>query len=113
MLSTLGKILSRRHLKIFFLIFPRKQDLKFHANLLKWRQFAWKCQILFSGENKKNITNLPSAEPPINNKEVPSNFSIQLFIFYFTTQSGSETIYESSHQAYSNEILDDTIFEEN
>ena len=27
-------------LKYFFLIFPRKQDLTFHANCLQWRQFA-------------------------------------------------------------------------
>ena len=33
-LSTLGKIFSRRHFEIFFLIFPRKQDLTFHANCL-------------------------------------------------------------------------------
>ena len=60
-------------------IFPRKQDLAFHANCLQqfawnvkscWRQFAqnaksylktisMKCQILFSGENKKNIWKCP------------------------------------------------------
>ena len=35
MLSTLGKIFSRRLWNIF-LIFPRKQDLRFHANYLHW-----------------------------------------------------------------------------
>ena len=38
-LGTLGKIFSR-HFEIYFLIFPRKQDLTFHANCLHWRQFA-------------------------------------------------------------------------
>ena len=38
-LSTLGEIFSR-HIEIFFLIFPRKQVLTFHANCLQWRQFA-------------------------------------------------------------------------
>ena len=38
--STLEKIFSRRHFEIVFFIFPRKQDLPFHANCLQWRQFA-------------------------------------------------------------------------
>ena len=54
--STLGKFSADDILKYFFLIFPRKQDLTFHANCLL------KCQILFSGKNKKNIINLSSAE---------------------------------------------------
>ena len=32
-----------------FLIFPRKQDMKFHANCMK-------CQILFSGKKNYNIS---------------------------------------------------------
>ena len=41
----------------YFLIFPRKQDLTFHANCLYWRQFAWNIKscflwILFSVKNK-------------------------------------------------------------
>ena len=36
----LGKNFSRRHLEIFFFIFPRKQYMTFHANCLQWRQFA-------------------------------------------------------------------------
>ena len=40
MLSSLGKIFSRQHFKIFLLFFPRKQNLTFHANCLQWRQFA-------------------------------------------------------------------------
>ena len=48
-------------LVVFFLIFPRKQDLTFHANCLQW--ICMKCQILYTGKNKKkNITNLSSAE---------------------------------------------------
>ena len=42
-----------------FLIFPRKQDLIFFNATI-----CMKCQILFSGKNKKNIINLPSAELP-------------------------------------------------
>ena len=34
-------------LVIFFLIFPRKQDLTFHANCLHWRQFAWNAKSCF------------------------------------------------------------------
>ena len=44
-LSTLGKIFSRQHFEIFFFSY-----------------FCMKCQILFSGKNKKNIINLSSAE---------------------------------------------------
>ena len=36
-LGTLSKNSSRRHFEIFFLIFPRKQVLIFHANCLHWR----------------------------------------------------------------------------
>ena len=49
--STLGKIFSRRHFEVFFLFFPEKQET-----------ICMKCQILFSGKNKKNIINWPSAE---------------------------------------------------
>ena len=61
-LNTLGRSFGRLHIEIsFFFIFPRKQDLTFHANCLHWRKFAWKCEILLSGKNKKN-TNFLSAE---------------------------------------------------
>ena len=50
-LSMLGKIFSRRHIKIFFLIRLRKQVLTFQANCLQWRQFALKCQNMFPGKN--------------------------------------------------------------
>ena len=42
-------------------IFPRKQDLTFHANCLKWRQFAWNVKSC-AGKNKKNVTNFLFAE---------------------------------------------------
>ena len=42
----------------FFLIFPRKQDLTFHAN---WTIYM-KYQILFFGKNKKIYFNMSSAE---------------------------------------------------
>ena len=40
-LSTLGKIFSRQHLEIFFFIFPRKQDMTFHANCLLRNPAFW------------------------------------------------------------------------
>ena len=54
-LSTLGKIFIRRTFWNIFLIFTRKQVLIFYANCMK-------CQILFSGKNKKNVINVSSAE---------------------------------------------------
>ena len=57
----MGKGLNRRHFEIFFLLVPRKQDLTFHANYLL-EKICMKCQILFSGKNKNNITYLSSAE---------------------------------------------------
>ena len=38
---------------IFFLIFPIKQDLTFHANCLQWRQFAWNVKSCFLGKIRK------------------------------------------------------------
>ena len=55
-LNTLGKIFSRRHIKIVFLIFPRKEDLTFHANCLHQRQFAWNVKTYFLGKIRKNIS---------------------------------------------------------
>ena len=51
-LSTLDKIFSRQHFEIFFffIFFPEN------------RIWHFKCQILFSGKNMKNIVNLSSAE---------------------------------------------------
>ena len=52
---TLGKIFSRRYIEIFFLFFPRKQDLAFQT-------ICRKCHILFSGKSKKKFTSLLAAE---------------------------------------------------
>ena len=35
---------SRWQIDNIFLIFPRKQDLTFHANCFQWRQFAWNAK---------------------------------------------------------------------
>ena len=50
---------SRRQIGDIFLIFPSKLDMKLHKN---WRQFCMKCCKQVSRKNKKNITNLSSAE---------------------------------------------------
>ena len=52
-LSTLGKIFCRRHFEIFFLFFPEKKDLTFHANCLLRRQFAWNVKSCFLGKIRK------------------------------------------------------------
>ena len=52
--STLVTVFSRRHTEIFFLFFPE--------NNKSLETICMKCQILFSGKNKKNIVNLSSAE---------------------------------------------------
>ena len=39
--------------KLIVLIFPRQQNLIFHA---KWRLFAWTAKSCFLGNNKKNIS---------------------------------------------------------
>ena len=70
MLSTLGKIFSRRYFEIFFLIFPKET-------------ICMKCQILFSGKNKKNIINLSSAENAQRVVKVnPLSLVLQLMIDY-------------------------------
>ena len=53
MLSMLGKITADHNLKYFFHIFPRKQDLTFHANCLLRRQFAWNVKSDFLGKIEK------------------------------------------------------------
>ena len=48
-LCTLGNILSRRHIEMFWVsfIFPRKQVLTFHANCLHLRQFTKTVKTCF------------------------------------------------------------------
>ena len=66
MLSALGKIFSRQHTKLCFLIYPRKQVWHFMqtvSNGDNLETICIKCQILFFGrKNQKNIINLLSAE---------------------------------------------------
>ena len=59
-LSTLDKIFSRRYFEIFFLIFPGKQDLIFHANCLQCLQHEISNPVIFFFffffvKNKTNI----------------------------------------------------------
>ena len=49
-------IFSRRQTDDIFFIFPRKQDLTFHANCLLRRQFAWNVKFCFLGKIRKNIS---------------------------------------------------------
>ena len=63
-LSTLGKVFSRRYFEIFFLFFPEK-GFDISCKVSSKETICMKCQILFSGKNKKNkknIINLSSAE---------------------------------------------------
>ena len=60
-LSTLGKIFSRRHID-WFSYFSQKTGFDISCKLSQLETICMKCQILFSGKNKKNITNLSSAE---------------------------------------------------
>ena len=52
----LGKNFSGRHFEIFFLIFPRKWALTFHAHCLL------RGEAYFLGKDSKNIIDLSSAE---------------------------------------------------
>ena len=51
-------IFSRRQIDDIFLIFPRKQDLTFHANCLLRRQFAWNVKSCFLGKIRKIFQNV-------------------------------------------------------
>ena len=59
MLSTVK--FSANSIEIFFHIFPRKQELTYDISC-KLSPICMKYHILFSGKNKKNVTNLSSAE---------------------------------------------------
>ena len=43
-------LFSWRQIGDIFLIFPSKQYLTFHANCLRWRQFAWNVKSCFLGK---------------------------------------------------------------
>ena len=51
-LSTLGKTLSRRYLEMFFSYCPENRIRQF-MHLFPVETICMKCQILFSGKNKK------------------------------------------------------------
>ena len=53
---------SRQHFEIVFLFFFQKSGSDISCKLLPLKTICMKCQILFSGKNKKNITNLLNAE---------------------------------------------------
>ena len=61
-LNFLGKIVSRWHIELFFLLFPENMTRHFMQIVSIGDIICIKCQILFSGENKKNIINLLSTE---------------------------------------------------
>ena len=51
-------IVSRRQIDDIFLIFPRKQDMTFHANCHLRRQFAWNVISCFLGKIRKIFQNI-------------------------------------------------------
>ena len=55
MLSTLGKNFSRRQIDDIFSYFSRKTGFDISCKLSPMETICMKCQILFSGTNKKNI----------------------------------------------------------
>ena len=62
-LSTLGIVFSRQHIGIvFFFLFFLRIGFDISCKLSPFETVCMKCQILFCGKNKKNITNLSSAE---------------------------------------------------
>ena len=48
-----SRLIQQWQIDNIFLIFPRKQDLTFHANCLHWRQFAWTVKSCFPGKIRK------------------------------------------------------------
>ena len=61
MVSILSKIFSRPHFEIVF-YFPQKTGFDISCKSSPMDTICTKCQIPFSGKNKKNIVNLLSAE---------------------------------------------------
>ena len=59
-LSTLGKIYRKRYIEFF--LFPQKTEFDMSCQLSPIETLCLKCQILFSGRNKKNIIILSSAK---------------------------------------------------
>ena len=61
MLSTLGRIFSRRHIEVFFL-FSLETGFDISCKLTPAETICMKCHNLFPGKNKKIMINLSSAE---------------------------------------------------
>ena len=79
MLSTLGKIFSRRYFETFFLIFPENRfDISCKLSPLSpLETIGTKCQILLSGGKKKKKINLSSAEFAQSGKGLtPKSYSL-------------------------------------
>ena len=79
MLNTLGKNFSRQHFEIFS-YFPQKTGFYISCRL---SPICMKCLILFSGKNKKNITNLSSAELAQKVVKVRSDVKIHKVHFFW------------------------------
>ena len=56
--TTLWAFSADDKMMLFFLFFPRKQDLTFHANCLRRRQFAWNVKSCFLGKIRKIFQNV-------------------------------------------------------
>ena len=91
----------------FFLIFPRKLDLTFHANCLQWRQFAWNAKTHFL-DKFFNILPNKNYETPYTQLQIRVGIGF-FFCFFFskkTCEMGIQwkhlirvpTSYESIHQ---------------
>ena len=87
-LSILSKIFGRRHFEIYFLYFlylkyisyfSQKTGFDISCKLSPKETICMKCQILFSGKNKKNI-NLSSAEN--SQRVVKVNMSLWMMFKY-------------------------------
>ena len=61
MLDTLGKILGRQHIEIFFLYFPEDR-FDISCKLSQLETICMQCKSCFLGENMKNVTIWSSAE---------------------------------------------------
>ena len=61
LLSMQDIIISRQHFD-FFSYFSHRKGFHISCKLFPMETIGMKCQILFSGKNKKNVINLSSAE---------------------------------------------------
>ena len=79
-LSTWSKIFSRRYIEISFIFFPENKIWHF-KQIVSLETICMKCQNLFSGKNKKYITNLFSAELAQKMVKVKYKLSLQYYSF--------------------------------